>query len=440
MSLESRILELQDASLSSRKIALLRIDSMKLEKESKGASSERNDIHVGGLANELNGLFREALLEWDSASNPSELLRMLKIIENVTTNDETLSEEIDTTEGFRDTLQKVRRLQQLGENKSDLFKSMQDVAIQIETSLSKLETVDKTIPFTESEIKGRLPLVINISRQSSNWNDLNIMIHQVTSEKETETHDTGYVMWPASVILSRYIAKNPSLVLDLVDGNHGHVLELGAGCGLVGLTVAAMIRNLDQKKCEESKNECCPLTSSVIFTDYLPMVLENVQRNIWLNGFDKSSASVAGLDFFDQPGNYDSKYDSSQPNWINMTGAKQPQVRLVVAADILPYSNDGVNVANTIFAALVEGGKAFLISPGENKRFGVGDFPDACRNAGLDVSILRIDVVDSGNGGGEDNVKVKETPVEYLDQDLHLFEDNFNQFYIFEIEKPSSSK
>lgn len=438
MSSASRICKIEEASLSSRKLALLRIDSF----NAVDASLDKNDEGCfGGLASELNRILQQALL--NSTDDPSELLKVLKIVDNVTTNDETLAEEIDTSEGFRDCLQKVLLLLKNNGNNDVLFKSIHELATSIETSMAKLETVDKTDPFSDLELQSRLPLMFGISQKNQKRSDLEIMIHQVTSEEETETHDTGYVMWPSAVILARYLTENPSLVVGRTEDDVGDILELGAGCGLSGLVAAALLRQHSeeyQARCEESKDESDDPYANVrvILTDYLPAVLENIERNLWLNGFDKNSGKVAGLDFFDQPGNDDSHYDASQPNWIDMTGTKQPQVQLVLAADVLPYSNDAVNVANTIYAALVEGGNAVVVSAGENKRFGVADFPEACRNAGLEITMARSSAVGLGNSIGE-GVRIEDNFSSNLEQTVGYDDEVGYDFLIFKIVKPLAS-
>ncbi|VEU40036.1 unnamed protein product [Pseudo-nitzschia multistriata] len=442
MCLESRTSELEDASLSPHELALLRIDSLHSKRDFIGENIMRKIIgFTGGLANELNGILHEALLA--SVTDLPVLLKALKIIENITVTDPTLLEEIDTSEGFRDCLQKILHLQEGGEDENELLKSIQSIAMKIENSCSKLETLDKVVPFTESQLKARLPLIFDVPGNNTPRRDLKVMIHQVTSEEETETHDTGYVMWPASVILARYLAENPSLFLGTANNEIGDILELGAGCGLVGLVVATLLRQHKKEQrvgCEETKDgfdhDSSVSNTSVIFTDYLPAILDNIERNIWLNDIDKSSVRVAGLDFFDQPGNDDSKYDGSEQNWIDMEGAKQPQVSLVLGADILPYSNDAVNVANTIFAALVEGGKAFVISPRENKRYGVYDFPKACRNAGMDVSIITCAKSAGSKYSSGEEIMVENTSEEELD---HFIGNYDVEFFIFKIEKPLTS-
>jgi len=84
--------------------------------------------------------------------------------------------------------------------------------------------------------------------------------------------NTGFVMWPSAVLLAHHLSKNPSLVLGEVGSPDGDVMELGAGCGLVGLTAAILLQHADDD-------------DKVIFTDYNPVVLENLQKNIDLNDF-----------------------------------------------------------------------------------------------------------------------------------------------------------
>jgi predicted nicotinamide N-methyase len=321
------------------------------------------------------------------------------------------------------------------------------LATTIETSLSKLETADKVDPFTTAELQSRLPLVFGIpqnqnSNQQEPTKNLEIMVHTITSEKETETHDVGYVMWPSSVMLARMITENPKLVLDHATSC---VLELGAGCGLVGLTAATLLKQHNEEESKEDEvidDDIIDSSSSVIFTDYLPEILENIERNILLNDLNvHCTTKVAGLDFFDQPGNDDSEYDSSQPNWIDMAGQKRSQVSLILAADVLCYSNDATNVANTIYAGLIDGGKAIVVSADDNKRFGVAGFPDACRNAGLEIDVTRSNSsVDSSRSSSSSNNSEKDA--ELLDHDLEQtigYRDQNYKFLIFTITKPISS-
>ena len=117
---------------------------------------------------------------------------------------------------------------------------------------------------------------------------MQIRLHQAQDKDEDQgmnETNTGFVMWPSAVMLSYHLSKNPH-ILRGDDTPDGDVMELGAGCGLAGLAVAQLMQN-DQSN---------TINDRVIFTDYNPAVLENLERNIELNEFD-TSHQVFGLDW-----------------------------------------------------------------------------------------------------------------------------------------------
>ena len=146
----------------------------------------------------------------------------------------------------------------------------------------------------------------------------------------------------------------------------GDILELGAGCGLVGMVAARLLKNGS--------------TSNVLLTDYNATARTNLERNVAANSL-AHGCRVLGLDFFDQTG------DGS---WMDMDGQSHPQVGLILAADILCYSNDATLVASTLQAALWPGGQALVVGPSPNRRFGVANFEDACLELGLKVKMTNI--------------------------------------------------
>jgi len=238
------------------------------------------------------------------------------------------------------------------------------------------------------------PLVFCIPQP--HHDDLKIQVHQEEEEEEEDddTHDTGLVMWPSAVMLSRRIAQDPSLIL-----NRGDILELGAGCGLVGLVAATILEQ------EESRTSVMTASSNnaganVIFTDYNPTACENLKRNAHLNKLDHCT-SVLGLDFFDQGSleeegkTKDNDDDNPTPpsgccTWTDMNGNPQPQVHVILAADVIAYSNDAMLVATTTHACLVEGGHALILGPNEDRRFGVAHFEEACSRLGLEVHVTTL--------------------------------------------------
>ena len=278
---------------------------------------------------------------------------------------------------------------------------------------------------SREEVGGPTPLVFHIPQKkqcddgscggkdkkedSSSSSLLTIKLHQMDETQEqtqAADHNTGFVMWPSAVMLSRYIAKNPPLALQATDQyglkvGSGDVLELGAGCGLVGLTAATMLQQIQAKQTiasmasasaigeihgtenEQEGRSTQTTKNKVIFTDYNADVLVNLTRNATLNDLEGHTA-VAGLDFFDQEQDED---NNLPPYWIDMEGNRRPQVSLILATDILCYSNDAELVANTIQAALVEGGHAIIMGPNSNHRFGIEEFPEACRKLGLTIEV-----------------------------------------------------
>ena len=187
-------------------------------------------------------------------------------------------------------------------------------------------------------------------------------------------------MWPSAVMLSHHIARNPSIVIGDDDTPDGDVMELGAGCGLVGFTAATLLQHA------QDDNE-----DKVIFTDYNPAVLENLQKNVDLNDFDVDH-EVLGLDWFDQEEHLQMHQHAT--TWKDVDGNEHDQVRLILGADLLVCSNDADLVASTIDCALVDGGQAFILGADASRRFGVMNFPDACESLGLEVTVYE-DMLDS---------------------------------------------
>mmetsp|Transcript_38566 Transcript_38566/g.93278 ORF Transcript_38566/g.93278 Transcript_38566/m.93278 type:complete len:458 (+) Transcript_38566:111-1484(+) len=402
---------LQNASNSPRELALLRIGTLANSLESKDQEKgEDPNGSIVGTAEELVNILQCTL---EGSPTVPELLNLLTIIQNITNADVTLIEELYFSEGFSAAISELIVLHKGHIDDKDsstttdsdvdaasialLWESLREATLKIQAAMSKLleESTNRSTPFTRSELENRLPLTFTIPQKKDN---LQIMVHQVTEEEETDTHDTGFVMWPASLLLARHVAENPSLILDQVgEGSSSSqtgessldILELGAGCGLVGLTAAAVLQKHREESKEDDDDDNGEDHPNVILTDYCPKVQHNIERNLDLNGLS-DSGKVTGLDFFDQPGNDDSKYAGSLPNWIDMDGNKRTQVGLILAADVICYSNDATNVANTISSALVPGGKAMVMAAGDNRRFGLQEFPGACRDVGLEVSVENI--------------------------------------------------
>lgn len=176
-------------------------------------------------------------------------------------------------------------------------------------------------------------------------------------------HSPQTVMWPSAVALSRWLVSNP---IEMKDKD---ILELGAGCGLVGL-VAARLVSLGREA-----NGDTP--SSVTLTDFNELVVKNIDQNICLNEL-VGVAKGERLDFYAQ----DTKLDG----WLDSQGTKRSQVNLILASDIICCEDDAFAASRTVFCALRPGGKAIVISADSKHRFGVEKFEGACLDLGLEVS------------------------------------------------------
>lgn len=254
---------------------------------------------------------------------------------------------------------------------------------------------------------------------------LTIHLHQATNldndQGENETN-TGFVIWPAAVMLAHYLNSHPIIVLSDVSRPEGNIMELGSGCGLAGLTAARMLdeRNLrvQQQQLSSSSSSSPDYNDRVIFTDYNPACLVNLRRNMVLNNLN-SIHEVLGLDWFDQTTSHVSKgssigsSSSSSSNndnnnnnntWIDMDGALHSQCRLIIGADLIVCDNDATLVAVTINCALLEGGQAIILGADKYTRFGVSSFPEACRNLGLLVTIHEDMLVSRNNDTTIDNI------------------------------------
>ena len=393
---------------------------------------------------------------------------------------------------------------------------------------------------------------------------LTIFVHQAEALDGSEFHDTGLVLWPSAVMLSRWLAYHPSIVLDRSSrssntstisttttaaatttcddnahanthtnrGGGGDILELGAGCGLVGLVAAALLRQqtqddehrhnrqqpqeprmVEDEPCTTTDDICGdvftslpfysppsapveesaqarlgsrrnnkpqqPKKRTVIFTDYSTLARENLERNVILNQLEQSS-SVLGLDFFDQEdctkttptttgltndeGNQATTINpTANTTWTDMEGKEHPQVSLILAADIICYSNDATLVAQTIQSALMEGGRAIVMGPDENRRFGLAFFVEACEQHGLIVNVTtlppnsashdRIAISTTGTGNGTVPMPFESSPCtgtakseqaeseELLSHDLHQTSGFINQgydynFHMYTVDKP----
>ena len=87
----------------------------------------------------------------------------------------------------------------------------------------------------------------------------------------------GLHLWEASVLLSRWVLKNKELFKGKT------ILELGSGCGLLGMSILKY-------------TDC----SSLVFSDYVDSVIENLKENIALNQDDENNSDESRKDWYNK--------------------------------------------------------------------------------------------------------------------------------------------
>ena len=401
------------------------------------------------------------------------------------------------------------------EDDADALADLQDAVFGIyppsssmpsSSSSSLLQASSPCMPLADEELRRRLPLVYDLTMPASHrrrrrggdddgeahrprrdhprprrrWSastktttttttttSMEIYIGQVVTRRQTEQADVGYVMWPSAIALSRYLVANPHRI---VGGGGGSatgyppsvILELGAGCGLVGIVAARLIlahrrrgeetRDDDddgdddgdgdgdgdvegEKQRRHGERRRDPAAAIVVITDFNEMVLENIARNVELNGVS-SVARVSRLDFYEQSG------DCRSGRWIagegGTTGAggcadggggepssgddgrgRPPAADVVLAADVICRPEDAVAASRTIYDALRPGGVALVVLGNAEHRYGVEIFPGECEMRGLKVTstdVADMMLHDGGRGlppGGGDSMM--ETAAGYVD-------------------------
>ena len=255
----------------------------------------------------------------------------------------------------------------------DSLMDLQDVACETCFPITR-----GSMAFTDEELISRLPLVYNLrpaaSMSAGVLDSTTVLIHQVT-KRQTAQADVGYLMWPSAFVLARWLLTK----FHVLKGKK--ILEIGAGCGLVGIVASVLV-----------KEDRIP--DQVIITDVNNTVLDNIARNINLNDVG-SCASSAKLDFYQQVGKkHSGSWLSGEFN--NDCARDRQPVDVILAADIICQPEDAVASAKTIYDALTPGGKAYVICANEKHRFGVGKFAGECEL--LNLSVTPTNVKDLYNG------------------------------------------
>jgi predicted nicotinamide N-methyase len=295
-----------------------------------------------------------------------ELLAVLQSYKQITILDNVLKEEL-AMEGSHHSLKKIMNLditeyeqqQLLEESQQDLILEVQDLVCEIAASSPSFPV--PVTPLTLEELRLRLPLQFDISVDGGDDTTtttttpaaatISILINEVTT-RQTEQKDVGYVMWPSSVVLSKYMLHNSSHLLQ----KNQTILELGAGCALVGLVTAKIIQRNQEQLVEGNPATTTTRRRRVTVTDFNDVVVDNLRRNIELNGLE-DICEATKLDFY--------------------RTEEREEVDMIVASDVICQVSDAYAVAKTISRRLKRGGSAVVVCADSKHRFGVEKFHDA---------------------------------------------------------------
>lgn len=303
------------------------------------------------------------------------LLRLLRLCQSISRLDETLSEEL-ARQGLHVLLSKIIQIDasscHVEDGEMDRTMEVQDIACEIATTSQTFPV--RVSPFTTEELLCRMPLEFEISDchdGSESEREKTVVFIKQVAERQSSQYDVGFLMWPSAVVLSKWLVSNKDVLIGK------SVLELGAGCGLVGLVAGTLINRHSQSTLSSQSPE-------VLLTDFNPVVVKNCSLNVALNGLD-SRVRADSLDFYEQ--------DVSVCGWLDSNGRTREQVDLVLAADVICQAEDAFAVARTIRSALHADGMAIVVSANSMHRFGVDKIPEAFAGAGLQIA-KEVDVSD----------------------------------------------
>jgi predicted nicotinamide N-methyase len=351
----------------------------------------------------------------------------------------------------------------------DALSNLQDVVYElypsttIKSSFKMLTSISSLVD--DDILRCRLPLIYELmpvhcengtsyfkqqqEQQQQNQHEMTILISQITKRQSAQA-DVGFVMWPSAIVLARYLITNPQCITSFQkkDDNQNNskcattytIMELGAGCGLVGITAARIILSSrehinrsnitkrsnsfhvnDDNKTSNDRNE----ETVVVITDVNEVVLQNIMYNIELNNVT-SVTSVAKLDFYKQSGDChlgkwvaeeciprrttgnnsyiasstindeDKGRGEGSEETISIERERRGSVDVILAADIICQPEDAIAVSKTIYDALRPGGIALVVCANAEHRYGVEYFARECDERGMLVS--STDVATMYNG------------------------------------------
>jgi len=183
---------------------------------------------------------------------------------------------------------------------------------------------------------------------------------------ETEAH-TGTRIWHGSWLHRQWVIEN----VDLLNSAES-VIELGAGCGLLGMTISSMCPNLQVTMSDFAGHFDGGEEASVVSN-----LVDNVERNKQLLG---KRAKVIELDWC--------RPHKPVLRWPSRGATELDAADVVVATEVL-YTKDGASLfLSTLQHCLKPHGVAYVLNNAH--RTGVDLFEESAAKMGLDVSRLPV--------------------------------------------------
>lgn len=191
--------------------------------------------------------------------------------------------------------------------------------------------------------------------------------------------DVGLQSWGASIILSSLLCSEPDRFGLTSLQPHSNIIDLGAGTGLISLTLAKLLPHLSG------------VDPTITATDYHPAVLNNLQENIMMMGHAGCApVKAAALD------------------WTAPPMSLQSSIDLLIAADVVYASEHAVWLRNCATHLLAPRGWFWLmVTIRSNGKFeGISDtveaaFPtNGCTRNGRVLTIVEKERIDKRRGVG----------------------------------------
>lgn len=181
--------------------------------------------------------------------------------------------------------------------------------------------------------------------QANDMGDQNDFPICIVEDKATISQGTtGLSTWGASLYLLEYLSRNPSII------SGKNLMELGSGCGLLGLGCAALG------------------ASNVLMTDISELVLDRIQINISRNKGLHHKVSVSRLD------------------WANVDLKPRGDLDMVLAADVV----FDPSIIPELVDCISKLGLFCLMSLTERNKDTLELFMTEIRKAGLQITTIQF--------------------------------------------------